>query len=195
MTKNYRQIVGIDEAGRGPLAGPVTVGVFVAEAKLKRGLLKILGGKIKDSKQLKANHREEIYHKLNTLKKEGQINFKICHVSNKIIDKRGINGAVKIAISKCLKNISPQSQVRLDGLLKAPERFKNQKTIIKGDERDVFIACASIVAKVSRDRLMTRLSKKYPKYDFHLHKGYGTKLHQKMLKKHGISLIHRKTFI
>jgi ribonuclease HII len=85
-------------------------------------------------------------------------------------------------------------EIRLDGLLKAPPKFKNQKTIIKGDEKDVFIACASIVAKVSRDRLMCQLAKKYPKYSLEIHKGYGTLLHRNLIKKHGLSPLHRKSF-
>jgi ribonuclease HII len=75
-----------------------------------------------------------------------------------------------------------------------PDKYINQKTIIKGDEKDVFIACASIVAKVSRDRLMCRLALKYPNYALEIHKGYGTKLHYSLLQKHGLSKIHRKSF-
>ena len=86
------------------------------------------------------------------------------------------------------------SFIRLDGLLKAPKEFKNQKTIIKGDEKDVFIACASIVAKVSRDNLMCKLALKYPQYNFETHKGYGTLLHRHLIKKLGLSEIHRKSF-
>jgi ribonuclease HII len=174
-------IIGIDEAGRGPLAGPVTVGVFGAEEKIGKWLLKnIFNSKLRDSKKLSPQKREEIYKKFLELKKDHKINFSVSHISNKIIDKIGISKAIQNGINKSLKKInltpnpSPRIRrgekekiyIRLDGLLKAPKEFKNQKTIIKGDEKDVFIACASIVAKVSRDKLMCRLAKKYPNYGF-----------------------------
>jgi ribonuclease HII len=199
-------IIGIDEAGRGPLAGPVTVGVFGADKKMGTYIRKyIFASVLRDSKKLSAKKREEIYKKFLKLKKQGKVFFGVCNISNKIIDSRGISEAIKRGIAQCL-NLTPhpspkgrrgeeeKPQIRLDGLLKAPPEFKNQKTIIKGDEKDVFIACASIVAKVSRDRLMRRLSKKYPQYGFEIHKGYGTKLHRDLIKKHGFSPIHRLSF-
>ena len=203
-------VVGIDEVGRGPLAGPITLAAFGAPQNLRSKLIKILGGpdakvgasKIKDSKQLSAKRRKEIYKELLRLRKAEKINFKVSHISNKIIDKKGISCATRLGIKRCLKKLEHKSLnhkghpccIRLDGLLKAPKEFKNQKTIIKGDEKDVFIACASIVAKVRRDRLMCRLAKKYPDYEFQIHKGYGTALHIKLIKKYGLSEIHRKSF-
>jgi ribonuclease HII len=205
-----KYIIGIDEAGRGPLAGPVSVGVFGAERRMEKWLLKnIFDNKLRDSKKLSPKKREEIYKKFCLLKKEGKIDFRVSHISNKIIDRKGISKSVQIGIKKSLgtffkdytdfhgrENLynSKNFKIRLDGLLKAPAKFKNQKTIIKGDEKDVFIACASIVAKVRRDRLMGRLGLKYPSYAFQIHKGYGTKLHHKLLQKHGLSPIHRRSF-
>jgi ribonuclease HII len=196
-----KYVIGIDEAGRGPLAGPVSVGIFGADKKMEKWLLKnIFDNKLRDSKKLIPKKREEIYKKFCLLKKENKISFSVSHVSNKIIDKKGISFAIKKAIANCLKklehtlNYTGLPCVYLDGLLKAPAKFKNQKTIIKGDEKDVFIACASIVAKVSRDRLMCRLGLKYLAYSLEIHKGYGTKLHYKLLKKYGLSEIHRKSF-
>jgi len=204
-----KYVIGIDEAGRGPLAGPVSVGIFGAEEKMGKWLLKnVFQNKLRDSKKLSPQKREEIYKKFCLLKKENKISFSVSHVSNKTIDEKGISYATKLGIKKCLKKInltpnpSPRSRrgekneliIRLDGLLKAPPEFKNQKTIIKGDEKDVFIACASIVAKVLRDRLMCRLALKYPLYALQIHKGYGTKLHYSLLRKHGLSEIHRKSF-
>jgi ribonuclease HII len=93
------------------------------------------------------------------------------------------------------KALSLQSNILLDGALKAPDRFVFQKTIIKGDEKEPLIACASIVAKVTRDRLMKKLAKKYPGYAFEIHKGYGTKKHREFIQKLGLSKIHRKSFI
>lgn len=206
-------IIGIDEAGRGPLAGPVSVGSFVAPKNFKDKLIKIVGGRIKDSKQLTHKKREEIYKIFLELKQAKQIWFKISHISNKIIDKLGISKAVQKGINKNLSDCSKfrgrgkvvneeekEIEIRLDGLLKVPTptllklRGASQKTIIGGDAKDIFIACASIVAKVERDRLMIKLSKKYPKYGFDRHKGYGTKLHYQNIKKYGLSEIHRKTY-
>jgi ribonuclease HII len=198
------QIIGIDEAGRGPLAGPVTVGLFCAELKLKNKLMRILGGKIRDSKQLSPKKREQVFKILDELKMNGQVDWHVAHSTPKMIDQKGISHCIKLGIKKCLTKIThprPLSYykrgeiptVRLDGGLKAPIEFK-QKTIIKGDAKDVFIACASIVAKVSRDRLMCRLAKKFPAYKFEVHKGYGTAMHRSLISQHGLSELHRKSF-
>lgn len=207
MEKKY--IIGIDEAGRGPIAGPVSVGAFGAEEKVGKWIIKnLFQGKLRDSKKLSPTKREEIYKKLVALKKQNKVYFAVTHVSNQIIDKRGISYAVRKGINSVLEKLSPspnplpkgegtknqKTEIRLDGLLKAPEEYKNQKTIIKGDEKDVFIACASIVAKVSRDRLMCKLAPKYPHYSFEIHKGYGTAPHRSLIYKLGLSAIHRHTF-
>lgn len=193
------------------MAGPVSIGVFGAEEKMKKWLLKnIFDNKLRDSKKLSPKKREEIYKKFCELQKQKRITFFVCHISNKIIDKKGISYATRLGIKKSLKFFTftnypdfhdraflvnyKNLEIRLDGRLKAPGEYKNQKTIIKGDEKDIFIACASIVAKVRRDRLMCRLGGKFPLYAFPIHKGYGTKLHYSLLQKHGLSEIHRKSF-
>lgn len=198
--------MGIDEAGRGPLAGPITLSAFAASGNLKRKLIKILGGKIKDSKQIPPKKREEIYKKLKKLQHTSNNHkghpcciFAVSHVSNTIIDKRGLTYATNLGIKRCLKKIENfyienSLKIVLDGSLKAPNEFKNQKTIIGGDSKNIFIACASIIAKVRRDRLMCRLGSKLPLYAFEIHKGYGTRLHYSLLKKHGLSNLHRKSF-
>lgn len=198
------KVIGIDEAGRGPLAGPVTVGAFCADEKTSRWILKnIFDSKLRDSKKLSEKKREDIYKKLNELKREEKVDFAFAHISNKVIGKRGISEAIRIGIAKCLTKLDhtfwmeegdPLPSIRLDGLLKAPKEYKNQKTIIKGDEKDVFIACASIVAKVERDKLMCKLAKKYPKYGFDIHKGYGTVVHRQRILKFGISSLHRISY-
>jgi ribonuclease HII len=196
------RIIGIDEAGRGPLAGPVTVGLFSAENKMKNKLIKILGGRVRDSKQLSSAKRELIFGILNGMKKDGEVDFTVAHSTAKMIDKIGISKCIKNCIDHSLDKLSylhgrinnKKTEVRLDGALKAPEEFNNQKTIIGGDAKDVFIACASIIAKVSRDRVMFRLAKKFPEYKLEIHKGYGTLLHRSLLAKHGLSLLHRKSF-
>jgi ribonuclease HII len=187
-------IVGIDEVGRGPLAGPVAVCAFIMPIGFK-----ISGfGPLKDSKKLTPKKREEIFCKLEILKNQNKVNYSVCYESAKSIDKIGLSKAIKNCIKKSLKNIKANPKnclVLLDGGIKAPEEFKNQKTIIKGDEKERAIAFASIVAKVSRDSLMCKMSKKYPKYCFEIHKGYGTKKHCEIIKKEGICKEHRKSFL
>lgn len=122
-------------------------------------------------------------------------------VDASIIDKKGISFSISKAITLCLQklkkrnNFSFKVPILLDGGLKAPVSYSIQKTIIKGDEKEIAIALASVVAKVSRDRLMNVYAKKYPKYHFNDHKGYGTKKHFEKIKLHGLSPVHRKTFI
>lgn len=194
----YKFIAGIDEVGRGAVAGPVSVAVVIFN---KNNFLKFfkLGLKIRDSKHLTAKNRE----KFSKIIKKFANEIKIVNVSPKIIDRININNALNIAVKKLIKEskIKPKFLL-LDGGLKLKEvKIKNkrlkikQRSIIKGDEKCAIIACASIVAKVNRDNLMKRLSKKYFQYKFEKHKGYGTKLHFQMIKKYGISTIHRKTFL
>ncbi len=216
---NY--IIGVDEAGRGPLAGPVTVGAFGCETKTAMWILKnLFDNKLRDSKKLGEKKRENIFDELKNLKTKGLVDFSIAHSTPKYIDRFGISKAVKKGIDRCLKNISLTPQpplqrkggvggkksiqnvefgpeifcIKLDGLLKAPSQYKNQETITKGDEKNIHIACASIVAKVARDRLMCRLAKKYPGYGFDIHKGYGTVAHQSAIQRMGLSIQHRATF-
>jgi ribonuclease HII len=194
--------IGIDEAGRGPLAGPVSIGMFATDNKRALWILKnLFNDRLRDSKKLSEKKREEIYKKLLILKKQNLVYFSVSHASNKIIDKYGISNAINLGINKCLKNLHSfygrkmsVISIKLDGLLKAPREYTKQETIIKGDEKNIFISCASIVAKVERDRLMTRLSKMYPEYALHKHKGYGTSIHTKTIKKFGLSSIHRSSF-
>jgi len=194
LSKKIKYVVGIDEVGRGPLAGPVTVGAFVMPIKFNAKKF----GKVKDSKKLKPVEREEIFYRLRELKKNKKVNFAVSFESSRMIDRIGIVPAIKKALEKSLKKLklNPKDcKVLLDGGLKAPEKYKNQKTIIKGDEKERVIAFASIVAKVTRDALMCKLAKKYPKYCFEIHKGYGTKMHCEKIKKNGICVEHRKCFL
>ncbi len=191
MTIKY--IIGIDEVGRGPLAGPICFCVFKMSVKFDAKKF----GKIKDSKKLSAENREAIFCILEALKKEKKVDFALAYESAKSIDKNGLSKAVKNCIKKILKNLKlkpAECMILLDGGLKAPEIYKNQKTIIKGDEKERAIAFASIIAKVSRDALMKKLAKKYPKYGFEIHKGYGTKKHRELILKYGLCVEHRKSF-
>ncbi|MFC1756589.1 ribonuclease HII [Patescibacteria group bacterium] len=188
-------IVGIDEAGRGPLAGPISVAAVVATANRKQ----ILNSKylihnslkgIRDSKKFSAKQRGEWLEVLNN-----NFEYKVAMVGPQVIDKIGIQRATRLAIARTLRRLPKKPDlVLLDGRLKAPKNY-NQKTIIKGDEKIPIISAASIVAKVYRDKKMQRLHKIYSDYYFDCHKGYGTKLHYKMIKKHGTSTLHRQSYL
>jgi len=187
-------IIGIDEVGRGPIAGPVAVGALVF---LKPHAKRIFRG-VKESKQLTEIQREQWFRIIELAHKSGHIDFKVTFQSQKIIDTKGLSYAIRTAIRVSLKllKIDPLSaQVLLDGGLKAPIHYVNQKTIIKGDEKEIVIALASICAKVLRDRRMNKLAKKYPLYGFDKHKGYGTKRHYGMIRKYGLLETHRRSFV
>ncbi len=196
--KKSKLIVGIDEAGRGPLAGPVAVGAAVYDVndRVLQKALKRLMPEVRDSKQLSESRREAIYEELLALEKRTSFKMYTALVSASIIDTRGIVYAIRKGIERVLKNVIPETcRVLLDGGLKAPAEFTQQETHIRGDASHLPIALASIAAKVKRDRSMRRLAKRFPNYGFEIHKGYGTKAHYRALKTHGISNQHRRTFI
>jgi ribonuclease HII len=186
-------IVGVDEAGRGPLAGPVAVGVVVAH---KNFALQELFPGVADSKVLSEKKREELFALLVKYTKQGLLRYTVIYVSAHTIDRIGISRATLHAVHSGVRKLAPEVdgyQVLLDGLLHAPKEYK-QETIIRGDASEPIISLASIAAKVSRDRLMKRLAKKYPNYGLEVHKGYGTKMHRKNIKKFGLSDVHRRSF-
>ena len=190
--KRFKNIAGLDEAGRGPLAGPVTACAVFVSKKIK---LFPKFKKIKDSKKLTPKKREEF---CKILKSHSQIEWGIANVSEKIIDKINILEATKLAMLRAVKNLEKKIKSKIDFLI-LDGNFKinskiPQKPIIKADNKVFSVMAASIIAKVTRDKLMVKLDKKYPKYKFAIHKGYPTKLHRKLLKKHGSCKIHRKTF-
>lgn len=180
-------IIGIDEAGRGPLAGPVAVGGI----KISNQKLNMLRG-IKDSKKLSAIQREAWFAKLTS---HPHIAWAVARVHQKTIDRINISQAANLAAKRVYKKLARGRPwlALLDGGLYLPKKFPSQ-TIIKGDEKIPVIAAASIIAKVTRDRMMLRLHKKYPQYRFDIHKGYGTVLHRTLIKKYGRSEVHRKSF-
>lgn len=200
MDKTARYIVGIDEVGRGPLAGPVAVCAFLMrdESFLENQKDKKLP-KLKDSKKLSKKQREEWFEYLKVAKTEGLCDFVVSFVSPENIDKFGIAKCIQKALNQSLEKVTSQDyssfQIFLDGGLKAPVEYVNQQTIIRGDELHPVISLASIVAKVSRDRVMAEYGEKYPEYGFEKHSGYGTKAHYEAIKKHGQTPIHRKSFI
>lgn len=190
-----RYIVGIDEVGRGPLAGPVTVCIAVCEVSLYKKLQRNKDLPISglDSKKINQKDRER-YAKI---LKQLNLEHVVVNVSSQMIDSKGISFCIKKAIRDGLGKLKlnpKECEVLLDGGLKAPVEFVKQKTIIKGDEKEKIIAWASILAKVSRDALMQKLHKKYPEYQFCDNKGYGTLSHRNAIKKHGLSGVHRNSF-
>lgn len=191
-------VVGIDEAGRGPLAGPVAVGaVSVAYPERSRGIMRKFFKGIKDSKKLTQSDRELWFDLALEAKREGLLEFVVSLVSERVIDRRGISYAINLGIKRCLLALraTEDAQVFLDGGIRAPEKFTHQLTVVRGDEKIPVVSLASIVAKVVRDRKMVRLSKKFPEFDFHTHKGYGTLMHRMALEKYGSTEVHRKSFL
>lgn len=196
--RGYKRIVGLDEVGRGCLAAPVVAAaVIVKELRIKNKELRILK-EVKDSKKLSAKKREEIFEVLINPPAGGlEIEWGIGKVSEKVIDKINIKNAAELAMLKAVQKLKTSPDFLLiDGKYLKNNKLKNinHKLIIKADEKVFSCAASSIIAKVVRDRMMVGYHKKYPQYGFAQHKGYPTKLHRKMLKKHGSCKIHRKTF-
>ncbi|MFH1825834.1 MAG: ribonuclease HII [bacterium] len=180
----YKLIAGVDEAGRGPLAGPVVAAVVVLPPGLK------ISG-LDDSKKLSALKRELLFKIIKT---------KACaigvgKVGHKQIDKLNIYQATRLAMKKAVENLSPRPDYLLvDGKRMIIDLDISQQSIIGGDGKSCSIAAASIIAKVTRDRLMERYHTKYSQYGFAAHKGYGTRQHRLNLKRHGPCAIHRRSF-
>jgi ribonuclease HII len=194
-------IVGIDEVGRGPVAGPVTVcAVIMSENNYKKFKKSELCNTLRDSKKLSEKKREQWFIQIIKWKKEKVLDFAIFNLSASSIDKFGISNAIQKCLNKCLEKLnvpseSDRSQILLDGSLVAPDKYENQKTIIGGDDSEAIIALASIVAKVTRDKYMIEKSKQYPEYGIETHKGYGTRKHMEAIEKYGLSNFHRKSFL
>ncbi len=188
-----RTIIGVDEAGRGPLAGPVVVGVVAAPEEFD---FFSVFPKLNDSKKLSEKRREEIFETLCQLQKEGIIQFCVKSVDAATIDRSGISPAVRSCVGAGVKALAKDTSVKvfLDGLLKAPDEYE-QETVEGGDATIPVIMLASVAAKVSRDRLMKQLAATYPQYGFEKHKGYGTRAHYEMIKMHGPCAIHRRSFL
>ena len=183
--KDLGLVAGIDEAGRGPLAGPVAVACVIMPLDND----KIIEG-INDSKKLTAKKRELLFEKI----KEVAIDYSIVLVDEKKIDEINILNATKLGMKNALNQLKNRPYAVLVDAVKI-ETDIIQENIIHGDALSYNIAAASILAKVTRDKLMEEYAVKYPEYHFEKHKGYGTKLHIEMLKKYGKCDIHRDSFI
>ena len=180
----YRYICGIDEAGRGPLAGPVVAGAVVLGPETEILYLN-------DSKKLSEKKREILYDEI----REKAVAVGVGIVSPARIDEINILQATYEAMRMAVDSLEVRPDILLNDAVTIPEIEIMQVPIIKGDQKSVSIAAASIIAKVTRDRLMTEYDKVIPGYDFARHKGYGTKKHIEALKELGPSPIHRTTFI
>ncbi len=186
-SKGYELIGGIDEVGRGPLAGPVVAACVVARQGVEIGeKLK----EVKDSKKLSEKKREELFRIIDD---NFEVGVGICDKDT--IDKINILQASLLAMKKALSAHNERPDfVLVDGKMKIPNCVIPQINIIKGDSKVFLIAAASIIAKVYRDQLMIEYDKKYPEYGFAKHKGYGTKFHMEALQKYGPCPIHRTSF-
>ena len=179
----YKLIAGIDEAGRGPLAGPVAVAIAIMPMD------DIIDG-VNDSKKLSAKKRDQLYDQIIAK----AIDYNVQLIDEKTIDDINILAATKLGMQKCIKALKIEPDIILIDAVKLDTKVPS-KSIIHGDALSYNIACASILAKVTRDRLMDKYDIKYPEYGFARHKGYGTKAHIDALKQYGKCPIHRNTFI
>jgi len=185
LWKQGRVVVGIDEAGRGAWAGPVVVAAVI----LPKGHKQVDG--ITDSKLMTPAKRAEYYELITDF----AVDFGVGIVSHDVIDKVGILEATKLGAREAVSMMTVGGDYILADALDLTKHIEcEQEAIIKGDQKVYSISCASVIAKVTRDNLMSALGGEYNKYYFFKHKGYGTKLHQEMLAKHGVSNIHRLSY-
>lgn len=182
--QGFGVVCGVDEAGRGPLAGPV----FAAAVILPEGMEDI---GINDSKKLSEKKRDALFDII----KEKAIAWSVASADEKEIDEINILNATFLAMKRAVEGLSVKPDAALIDGNRKPGLGIEEMTVIKGDAKSVSIAAASILAKVSRDRYLLELDKKYPEYQFSKHKGYPTKLHYEMIKEHGISPVHRLSFL
>jgi len=219
--ENFTSLIGVDEAGRGSLAGPVVAAaVMVNKAFLESRWAMTKAQKVNDSKQLTPAEREELYFDFETLVAQGQIHANFGSASVEEIEALNILGATKLAMRRALEGIYPPSaferrsepdlftsaeeaakfipqvscRILIDGLPLKSFPYPHHG-IVKGDGRSLCIAMASIVAKVTRDRMMNELDTQYPNYGFAQHKGYGTEEHRDAVLQHGATNQHRTMFL
>ena len=184
--QGYRYIAGIDEVGRGSLAGPVVAAAVILPPKIKAPWLKL----VRDSKLLGPARREFLSHHIHKM----AVAIGIGSMDNTVIDTQGIVKATQLAMMMAIKQLSPSAEALLIDFMVLPGIKLPQKGVVNGDGLCLSIACASIVAKVSRDHVMTEMDNTYPGYGLAEHKGYGTSRHLYCLAQHGPTPIHRCSF-
>ncbi len=184
ITKGYSAVCGVDEAGRGPLAGPVcAAAVILPENTIIEG--------VNDSKKLTEKKREVLFEVI----KEKAISYCIAYASVEEIESINILNATMLAMKRAVEGLDVKADYAMIDGNRMPELDINGECIVKGDAKSMSVACASILAKVSRDRLLYKYAEEYPQYHFEKHKGYGTKVHVEALKQYGPCLYHRMSFL
>lgn len=184
LAKGYTIVCGVDEAGRGPLCGPVCAAAVILPQQCQ------IDG-INDSKKLSEKKREQLYDVIT----EKAIAYCAVMVDAQTIDKINILNATLMAMQQAVSGLKVKPDIALIDGNRAPKLDIAQQLVVKGDAKSVSIAAASIIAKVTRDRYMLELDKKYPQYEFFRHKGYGTRLHYEKLEQYGPCPEHRKSFL
>ena len=182
--KGYSAVCGVDEAGRGPLAGPVCVAAVILPQNT------VIDG-VNDSKKLSEKKREALFDVI----KSKAISYCVSYASVEEIESMNILNATMLAMQRAVAGLDVKADYAMIDGNKVPDLNIDCESIVKGDAKSMSIACASILAKVSRDRLLYEYAEKYPEYHFEKHKGYGTALHREMLQKYGPCPIHRISFL
>ena len=182
--KGYKAICGVDEAGRGPLAGPVCAAAVILPPNT------IIDG-VNDSKKLTEKKREALFDVI----KENAVSYSIAYASVEEIESINILNATMLAMKRAVEGLDVKADYAMIDGNKMPQLDIDGETIVKGDAKSMSIACASILAKVSRDRLLYEYAKEYPQYQFDKHKGYGTAAHREAIIKYGPCPYHRMSFL
>lgn len=185
LFKGFKFVCGVDEAGRGPLAGPVCAAAVILPIDTEiKGL--------NDSKKLSEKRREELF----PIIKEKAIAYSIAFASVEEIEEHNILNATYLAMNRAIEGLKVPADFALIDGNRVPTGIKIPcQTVVKGDSKSMSVAAASILAKVTRDRLMLEIDEEYPQYNFKKHKGYGTKEHTDLILKHGVSPVHRPSFL
>lgn len=184
LTKGYKSVCGVDEAGRGPLAGPVCAAAVI----LPEGV--IIDG-VNDSKKLSEKKRESLFDVI----REQALSYSIAYATVDEIEEINILNATMLAMRRAIDGLDIKADYAMIDGNKIPPIDIDAECIVKGDAKSMSIACASILAKVSRDRLLYKYAEEYPMYGFDKHKGYGTKVHREAILKYGPCPYHRKSFL
>ena len=183
-SQGFGFVCGVDEAGRGPLAGPVFAAAVILPENYTHDILN-------DSKKLSEKKRDSVYDDII----RDAVSFSVGVATEKEIDDINILNATFLAMKRAVEGLGIKPDLAYIDGNRYPNTGVKEITIVKGDSKCMSVAAASIIAKVSRDRFMLEMDKKYPEYQFKKHKGYGTKLHYEMIEKYGVSEIHRRTFL
>ena len=184
LAKGYKSVCGVDEAGRGPLAGPVCAAAVI----LPEGV--IIDG-VNDSKKLSEKKRESLFD----VRREQALSYSIAYATVDEIEEINILNATMLAMRRAIDGLDIKADYAMIDGNKIPPLDIDAECIVKGDAKSMSIACASILAKVSRDRLLYKYAEEYPMYGFDKHKGYGTKVHREAILKYGPCPYHRKSFL